>query len=889
VTLAAYYAVDRIKKRRSFRHAPLHDVFQAEGSAMTDQNRMHGSPAPETGSHALPEEYCRQLFESMVHGVTFLDASGAIVAANPAAHRILGLSFDAMSRRVVNRPLWRTVREDGSEFPFDEFPSSIALRTGQPVAGVVMGIFRSRHGACSWLSVSASPIPASGAGPLQGVFVTFEDITARKFAEEQLQVSEARFRVLFEQALVGMAQTAPNGRLIAVNQRFCTILGYSAYELIGRHFTDITEDTFVALSKQAFQRCLSGEIQNAILEKQYRRKDGSTIWAQVHISLIRDANDAPHYFLAVVEDITDRKRHEAEHAQLFAQEQAARAIASAKAEELDAIFNSLSDGAVVFDHHGMISHINAVVRATWGLGEKELSERVAHHHAEYLTLNGAEMPFDQWPITRILRGEELTGQNLAEITIKTPANDTRTYSVSGTPLRNADGTLRGGIILLRDMSAQILLEHRTQQTLDRLIQLMIALIAHELPFQQSIPPNLAQHITDATCAIIGSEQCAVALRDAQTDTYTIVAATGVTEMERVRWQERINHGGLPLWFSAEEIARLERGSVLLDFANVSTIPELQGICIAPIHSENCLRGLVLVRGYDPFSLGRKNAQILLQALARLTSIVFERDHALNILHAKQELETQYHQIQEASRLKSEFLANMSHELRTPLNAIIGFTELLLRGYAGALLAPQQEFLNDVLTSAKHLLRLLDDVLDLSKVEAGKMVFYPEATFLTQIMQEVHAIVHPLAAKKRLKITIDIDPVIDAVTLDPGKFKQVLYNYLSNAIKFTPDEGQISVQASDAGNNAFRLDVRDSGIGIALQDIERLFVAFQQLDTGTRKKYQGTGLGLALSKQIVEAQGGRVGVASVVGQGSTFWALLPRHISAQNERPDSLSV
>ena len=241
----------------------------------------------------------------------------------------------------------------------------------------------------------------------------------------------------------------------------------------------------------------------------------------------------------------------------------------------------------------------------------------------------------------------------------------------------------------------------------------------------------------------------------------------------------------------------------------------------------------------------------------------------------QELEEDNRRMQEANRLKSEFLANMSHELRTPLNAIIGFADLMFRGKVGPVSDDHKEYLGDILNSSRHLLQLINDVLDLAKVESGKMEFRPEPVDLGAIVAEVRDILRGLAAGKRIRVATHVDSSVAAAVLDPSKLKQVLYNYLSNALKFTPDEGRVALRVARADDDRVRIEVEDTGIGIRREDTHRLFVEFQQLDAGTAKKYAGTGLGLALTKRIVEAQGGRVGVESEAGAGSTFWAVLPR--------------
>jgi len=228
---------------------------------------------------------------------------------------------------------------------------------------------------------------------------------------------------------------------------------------------------------------------------------------------------------------------------------------------------------------------------------------------------------------------------------------------------------------------------------------------------------------------------------------------------------------------------------------------------------------------------------------------------------------------EANRLKGEFLANMSHELRTPLNAIIGFTELLHKGKAGAVTETQTEYLGDVLASSRHLLQLINDVLDLAKVESGKMDFRPEPVDVARLVNEVRDVLRGLFAAKRLQVSSRVE--VPRVVIDPARFKQILYNYLSNAIKFTGENGRITIRIVPETSDTFRLDVEDTGIGISPEALGRLFVEFQQLDASSAKRYQGTGLGLALTRRIAEAHGGRVEVKSTPGLGSTFSAILPR--------------
>jgi PAS domain S-box-containing protein len=247
-----------------------------------------------------------------------------------------------------------------------------------------------------------------------------------------------------------------------------------------------------------------------------------------------------------------------------------------------------------------------------------------------------------------------------------------------------------------------------------------------------------------------------------------------------------------------------------------------------------------------------------------------------------QLQEQNYRVQEASRMKTEFLANMSHELRTPLNCIMGFCEVLHDGKAGPINDMQKEFLKDVLASSSHLLELINNVLDLSKVETGNMQFRPEHIITEQWIPAVMDSVSALAAKKEIQLETAIDPAVSELVIDPSRLREVLYNYLSNALKFTGVGGRVMLRVGPEDQDTFRIEVEDTGIGIRNEDLALLFVEFQQLNAGTAKQYQGTGLGLALTKKLVEAQGGRVGVRSSLGEGSTFVAILPRRHAIAGE-------
>lgn len=255
------------------------------------------------------------------------------------------------------------------------------------------------------------------------------------------------------------------------------------------------------------------------------------------------------------------------------------------------------------------------------------------------------------------------------------------------------------------------------------------------------------------------------------------------------------------------------------------------------------------------------------AVGVLRREIIERKQAQEALvEAKQAAEA-------ASKAKSDFLTNLSHELRTPLNSIMGFSEVMIEGMAGPVTEAQKEYLNDILESGKHLFRLMNDMLDLSKVEMRRMELVLGQFHLQSLLEESLSMFKERALKHEIDLSMDIPEDIDCVTADEMRIKQVLLNLLSNAFKFTPDGCEVGVTARKT-NEGVQVTVWDTGIGISEEDLPKLFRPFQQIDTTLTKKHPGAGLGLYYSKKLVELHGGSIWVESEVGKGSRFTFTIP---------------
>ncbi|WP_410509871.1 PAS domain S-box protein [Methanosarcina hadiensis] len=234
----------------------------------------------------------------------------------------------------------------------------------------------------------------------------------------------------------------------------------------------------------------------------------------------------------------------------------------------------------------------------------------------------------------------------------------------------------------------------------------------------------------------------------------------------------------------------------------------------------------------------------------------------------------------ANKAKSEFLANMSHELRTPLNSIIGFSDMLLTQNFGPLNEKQLRYVNNITVSGSHLLKLINDVLDISKVEAGKMELQVEKFSISGSVSEVKSLLVPLASKKNIEILNRVDDKLESISADRTKFKQILYNLMDNAIKFTPEGGHVTVDAKIAGAGA-EITVMDTGIGISEEESQKIFKPFVQLENPEFKKQKGTGLGLSLVKKFVEMHSGKIWVESKSGEGSKFVFTIPLNLYSRS--------
>ena len=492
------------------------------------------------------------------------------------------------------------------------------------------------------------------------------------------------------------------------------------------------------------------------------------------------------------------------------------------------------------------------------------------------------------PVDTVLATGQVQG--LANHTVLI-ARDGRECAIadSAAPIRRADGEVVGVVLVFRDVSEERRAEHVIKQlnaTLDeRVRQRTEELRQSETRFRNTLD-NLLEG-----CQIIGFDwryhyinAAAAAHGRASVD-----ALLGRTMMEVYPGIEQT-----PMF------AVLKRS-----MENRST-EQIENTFEFPDGASNTFQLVVQPVREGIFILStditaRKHAERMRRAdHEELERRVVERTEALRL--ASDELATKNAELLQANRLKSEFLANMSHELRTPLNAIIGFSEILRDGLAGELTPRQREFAGDINSSGAHLLSLITDILDLSKIEAGSMMLDREEVTVVPLLESCLAVLRDRATARSIDLRHEIDPTLGTIEGDARKLKQIVYNLLSNAVKFTDPGGRVSLVARkidrmriDAAGTAagralsapsvsdrtfLEISVQDNGIGIAAADLSRLFEPFVQVDASMKRRHEGTGLGLALVRRLVDLHGGGLAIDSTVGRGSRFAVWLPYRVVAQ---------
>jgi PAS domain S-box-containing protein len=682
----------------------------------------------------------------------------------------------------------------------------------------------------------------------------------RDAAGEELRQSESRLRSLFEHGEDLIVACRLDGTILNVNRAIEKTLGWSRDELIGQNISLIVTPASVELGQERVRRALAGEKLAKIFELEAIRRDGTLVPAEGWAHFIRDAAGRPIEHLGVFRDVTERRRGE-------------EAIRESEAR-YRSLFDNANDSILTFTLEGVVTSVN---RAYERLTDWTRDELIGLNWDVLIAPVDRERMADR--TRRALAGEKLSSQ----FEVRTLCKDGRVVPLEGRTRmqRDLDGRPTGFQGIYRDITERKQAEEALRESeeryrvmfaearergevLDRLYRVMASM-------QVSLnSQDRLRAFVEGVHKVLGFDRFYVALASPDLAVFEVVAAAGVEMFERLP----LTPAAGPLYHA---YATRQPLAVLND-DDLRRVPPVgaeyrdrsyfrsRRFIVAPLIAGDRVIG---VASADNKTTRRP---ITLANVELFTLVSQQLATALEEARLYAEVERKSAELESASRHKSEFLANMSHELRTPLNAVIGFSEVLSERMFGELNEKQDEYLKDIHASGQHLLSLINDILDLSKIEAGKMELEPSDLDLPMTIDNALMLVRERAARRGIALHRAVDERLGQVEADERKIRQVLLNLLSNAIKFTPEGGRVEVAAKPV-NGFIEVSVSDTGVGIAPADQDAVFEEFRQVGTAD-KRVEGTGLGLALSRKFVELHGGKIWVKSQVGAGSTFTFTVP---------------
>ncbi len=701
-------------------------------------------------------------------------------------------------------------------------------------------------------------------------------------SEERLRESERQFRIIFEQAAVGMAHVSIDGRWLLVNQKLCAILGYTREELLELTFQDITYPDDLETDLEQVNRLLKDELQTYTMEKRYFRKDGPLVWAILTVSLVRDNMGRPQYFISIIEDISERKRAEAEVAE--------------QAQQLEAVFGSMADAVLVYDCDGNIVFASAAAQEIFPLSVQPTTPVQPGQKHPFLYVlwdeQGRPLLSERSPVQRILSGEVLKGSNALDVVFRTADAEPKYLSMSGSPMRNTSGEIIGGVLIARDVTERHHLERRTQKALEGMLAMAEALV--KLPDSSGDIDTVGCSLAKLTSSMLGCQHVSLHVVEQEAEILRPVAVYGLTpKQERTWWEgQQQQTSSLSNSLTPELVERLRANEVIVldmtqpPFNKQPDSYNIKAMLVAPMCIGERLVGLLML-DYGKVGHAYTEGEVALaSAVAKLSALVIERQR---LLSERAEAQGREVALRESNRRMEEFLGVASHELRTPLTTIKANTQLALRrlrSLSGKALVATEE-VNEKVNATQDMLRraerqisvlnrLVGDMIDISRIQSGKLQVHvrQQSANLVTIVQEI--IQEQRKAVPGRSILLEM-PAVEMIPIlaDPDRIGQVLTNYLSNALKYSDARESIKVQLKVEDTSA-RVAVSDKGPGISEEEQQRIWECFYQAPAIKVLSGSGVGLGLGLciSQTIIAHHHGQVGVQSKPGEGSTFWFTLP---------------
>ncbi|WP_319507137.1 PAS domain S-box protein [uncultured Methanolobus sp.] len=755
-------------------------------------------------------------------------------------------------------------------------------------------------------------INSIGSSHLQsdGTFLTYGtsvNITPRKLAEEKVFRSEERYRSLVEELIDAVIINTFEGEILEVNNKTCEMLGYSREELQNMNIYDLMPPERRESAKENMSRFIkNGKI---LAESRFVTADGKLLIVEVNAKALKEYNNTAQ---AIVRDITEQKESE---------------IALRESEERFKVLHNASFGGITIHDKGIILDCNQGLSEISGYSYEELvgmdgllliaesfrsnvMDNILQGYEEPYEVMGLRKDSSVYPLrleaksipykgkkVRVVEFRNITEQKQIEERIKESEEKYRSLfeqSNDAIFLNQVDGQIVDVNEKACEMFGYIREEFQKMNVVDLLAanhktagklrmqqfredgSLYINLLyakANGETFDAEVNAKVLEGYTDLALAIvrdiseskkaeeeiIKSETKYRSLFERSNDSIMIHDLNGRILEANDRACEMFGYSETELKQRSLLDLTLEEDKIEIK-SRIGKI-KTEGYCRKENRMVRSDGSLIYVDVSASFLKAQQN---LIQTVGRDITDRIRAEAAM--ISAKIEAET-------ASRTKSEFLANMSHELRTPLNSIIGFSDVMLDGLTGELDPKHKNYVKHISNSGHHLLNLINDILDISKVEAGKMELHIDMLNMKTVIDDIIAMTQTFTSRKNISVNVDVQENMPTLRADRPKIKQIMYNLMGNAIKFTDDGGKITI-LTKVKDKKVLVSIIDSGIGISIEDQKKLFKPFSQIDSSISRSYQGTGLGLALVKELIELHGGKIWVESEVGKGSNFTFELP---------------
>ncbi|MCZ7383073.1 MAG: PAS domain S-box protein [Candidatus Methanoperedens sp.] len=840
-----------------------------------------------------------------------IHSEGKFVFVNQAGARILGA---ANPEELIGIPVLQIIHPDYRELVKER----IRMQEEGKAAPLIEEKFLRLDGTPVDVELTSIPFTYKGKPAMYGVFL---DITERKRAVNGLKESEERYRTLAEGAHDSIFIIERDNRVRYVNSFGAKQLGHVPEEIIGRRLIEFFPAEEFEQMKNNLQKIFqTGE---PLYSEETITYQNRKYWQDTWLMPITDTAGEVDAVMGITRDITERKRAEEK---LQESEKRFRAA-----------FDFSGSGMAIVSTDGHWLRVNKNLCKIVGYSEDELLKTTfqAITHPDDLPKNiesqhqllAGEIQYTQtekryrrrdghyvWVLmtTSLVRSEQ--GKPLYFVTQVVDINEHKlaekersrlTAVIEATSDFISTGYPDGRTFYFNKAARRMLGIGEDEDTSKIRIPDTHPEWANKIIQKEGIPAAIREGIWSGETAVLSRDgreipvsQVIISHRtpDGRVD-YLSTIVRDITERKRMEDALRESEEKYRNLVERSNDGILIIQDGLVKFANVRVAElwggSVEGLLETPIirHIHPDERDKVMGRYqrrmanedvppiYETVLLRRDGTAVHIEINAGVISYKGKTaDLAMirDITERKraEELRLENERLVYANQAKSEFLAVMSHELRTPLNAVIGFSELLKRGMAGELNKKQGHYVDNVLVSGKHLLTLISDLLDIAKVEAGKMELVIEKISVPEVLNETIAFIKENAAKRNVNLKKDFDPRLDIIEADRIKFKQILYNLLDNAVKFSKPEGGTVTITTKKSEDMAKISISDTGIGIKEKDTGKLFTMFQQIDSGISRTHGGAGLGLAISKKFVELHGGKITVESKYGEGSTFTFLIP---------------